>query len=263
MAGVRRRDPVPLYVQVKDAILARIRAGTYPVGARLPTEAELAKEFGVGTATVKQAVNTLAMDGVLVRRAGQGTFVVGMAIPAGSVPLRSFGETMSERGIPISSRPLGSALQPAGARVAWQLDMSDDELVLHVRHLRLAAGEPCALQELYVPFDLLRGSMAEGLGEHPETWLDEQPLYRLLEERLGLMLLSADESVWAEAASSELAEFLGIPPGFPVLVAERITEATGHRRVSLTRTVYRSDRFVLKFHLEGYRPASREKGGTT
>ncbi|MBE3599150.1 MAG: GntR family transcriptional regulator [Limnochordaceae bacterium] len=256
MAVVRRRDPIPLYVQVKEAIAARIRAGTYPVGERLPREGELAREFGVGVATVKQAVNSLAMEGVVTRRAGQGTFVAGVAPASGSVPLRSFTEAMSDRGVTVSSRLLSYEVGPAGARIAWHLDTSDDAPVLHVRRLRLAAGEPVALQDFFVPADLLPaapGSPARP--ELPDAWLDEEPLYRMLEERYGLTLMAAEESVWAQAAGAEEAGLLHVAAGTPILIAERTTEATGHRRVSFTRTHYRSDRFVLRFRMARYRPA--------
>lgn len=248
MAGpLRRRDPIPLYVQVKDAIAARIRAGTYKVGSRLPREAELAEEFGVGAATVKQAVNSLAMEGSLSRRAGQGTFVAGLPPVGGTVPLRSFTETMAERGVATTTRLIERAVRPAGAMVAWHLDMAEDDPVVYESLLTLAAGEPVAWQESYVPAAFEDGG-PQTEGERGRG-LDEQGLYRFAEERYGLALLAADEVVWAEPATAEASRALGVAPGSPVLVAERTVEVTGHRRLVFIRTVYRAERFALKFRM--------------
>jgi GntR family transcriptional regulator len=66
---------LPLYHQVAGILRQRIEDGIYPVGARLLSEDELAAEFEVSRATIRQAIGELVMDGRVVRRQGRGTYV--------------------------------------------------------------------------------------------------------------------------------------------------------------------------------------------
>ncbi|UOQ58298.1 FCD domain-containing protein [Leucobacter allii] len=71
-AGVRRE---PLADQAAQLLLERIRAGEWPLGARLPGETTLAPQLGVGRSTVREAIRQLAGRGVLASRQGAGVFV--------------------------------------------------------------------------------------------------------------------------------------------------------------------------------------------
>lgn len=66
---------VPLYRQVEAELLRRIRAGTFKPGERLPTEPELATEWGVNWLTIRQAIGELARAGHVTVRQGPGTYV--------------------------------------------------------------------------------------------------------------------------------------------------------------------------------------------
>ena len=54
---VDRNSNVPLYVQVKDAIMDVIKDGTYKSGTRIPSESELGEIFDVSRPTIRQAVS--------------------------------------------------------------------------------------------------------------------------------------------------------------------------------------------------------------
>lgn len=68
-------SPIPLYHQLADIILEKIRSGAYPPGTRIPSEHNLAKDFGIGRPTVRQATDLLVRKGILIRKRGSGTFV--------------------------------------------------------------------------------------------------------------------------------------------------------------------------------------------
>lgn len=75
MAGLDLDDPRPPYQQVANSLRASIRTGVYPPGKRLPSQTELAKEFGVARMTVQQALRELKKDQLVVSRQGSGVFV--------------------------------------------------------------------------------------------------------------------------------------------------------------------------------------------
>lgn len=80
-----RLDPradEPLYRQLFDAVVARVQAGTFPPGHRLPPTRDLARELGVHRNTVVRAFEDLESAGFLVSTVGRGTFVAEAPAPA-------------------------------------------------------------------------------------------------------------------------------------------------------------------------------------
>ena len=67
---------LPLYHQVAGILRQRIDDGVYPAGGRLLSEDELAAEFEVSRATIRQAIGQLVMERRVVRRQGRGTYVM-------------------------------------------------------------------------------------------------------------------------------------------------------------------------------------------
>lgn len=75
MSQVRR---APLADQAAELLLERIRAGEWPLGAKLPGETTLGPQLGVGRSTVREAIRQLAGRGVLATRQGAGVFVTAL-----------------------------------------------------------------------------------------------------------------------------------------------------------------------------------------
>ena len=67
--------PKLVYEQVADHITARIEAGDFKPGARLPAERDLAREYGVAYDTVRRATALLRERGLILTIVGRGTFV--------------------------------------------------------------------------------------------------------------------------------------------------------------------------------------------
>ena len=65
----------PLYLQIKDVLVERLAAGEWSPGGAIPSELELAAQYGVSHGTVRKAIDALADDNLVVRRQGKGTFV--------------------------------------------------------------------------------------------------------------------------------------------------------------------------------------------
>ena len=65
----------PLHLQIQQELLSEILAGKHDRAARLPSEAQLVKRFGVSRPTVARALQELKLQGLLERRAGSGTYL--------------------------------------------------------------------------------------------------------------------------------------------------------------------------------------------
>lgn len=77
----------PKHREVSHQLRADIAAGRYPAGARLPSESQLVRQFGISRPTAARALLDLQGEGLVERRAGSGTFVRGATVSNGSVRL--------------------------------------------------------------------------------------------------------------------------------------------------------------------------------
>src|SRR5690349_4951501 len=73
--GIDRDQPTPLYFQLKTLLLEEIRAGSYALDGRLPTEHELCRLHHLSRAPVTRALSELAREGVVLRTRRRGTYV--------------------------------------------------------------------------------------------------------------------------------------------------------------------------------------------
>jgi GntR family histidine utilization transcriptional repressor len=90
--------PLPLYEQVKDHVLKRIRSGEWGPGARVQSEHQLVRELKVSRMTANRAIRELVHSGVLSRVAGLGTFVADLRVAGHPLQLRSIAAEIRERG---------------------------------------------------------------------------------------------------------------------------------------------------------------------
>jgi GntR family transcriptional regulator len=136
--------------------LAALIART-PAGQRLPSEPELAKQLGVSRATLRDAMRTFETQGLIRRRQGSGTFVVGkvQALDSGLELLESL-ETMAKRlGLEISVSNLSVEQVAADKNIAEHLNLAVGAPVISVRRVIRTDSRPVAYLEDTLPVDVL------------------------------------------------------------------------------------------------------------
>ncbi|MDZ7801396.1 MAG: phosphonate metabolism transcriptional regulator PhnF [Trueperaceae bacterium] len=234
---LRKSSPVPLYHQVVREIRRRIRTGAWAPGARLPSERELAEEFGISRMTLRQALARLVQDGTLTVRQGAGTFVAEPKLTFDAVNLMGFTETMLQQDGTVSSDVLRQDTATSPPHVATALALRPDETVVRVARLRRVNGEPVALESSWLPHRLCRGLENQDLAH--------QSLYRLLEERYGLPLQRAEQTIAATTASVEEADAFDVPEGTGLLAVEGISYSEDDLPTEYFEVRYRGDRFKL------------------
>ena len=145
---------LPLYHQVAGILRQRIEDGVYPVGGRLLAEDELAAEFDVSRATIRQAVGELVMEKLVVRRQGRGTFVEARDTKVLQQRFRgSLGDLVHESHR-AKTRNLDVAHDvPFPSVIAAALQLSGPAGTV-VRRTRVMDNEPFAYTVTYLPPDL-------------------------------------------------------------------------------------------------------------
>ena len=206
------------------------------VGDSIPSERQLAGDLGVSRLTVRAALDELVREGYLLRRRGAGTFVAEPKVAKG-MTISSFSEDMRQRGLTPGSRTLELQVVPAGARLGRILHVSPAEPVTVAKRLRLADGEPMAIELLHVRESLLPGLSA--------TDLEADSFYDLLANRYGIEIVGGEQTVEPTVTDEEESATLGVPLHSPALLFERVTRTTTGEIVEFTVSVYRGDRYRI------------------
>jgi GntR family transcriptional regulator len=206
------------------------------VGDAIPSERQLGLDLSVSRLTVRAALDELVREGYLVRRRGAGTFVAEPKVAKG-MDVTSFSDDMRARGLTPGSRTLDMREIPAGARLGRILHVSPSELVLAVKRLRLADGEPMAIELLHT-----RASLVPGL---TSSELEVGSFYDLLSDRYGISIVGGTQTVEPTVTNEEESNALGVPLHSPALLFERVTRSTEGDVVEFTSSTYRGDRYRL------------------
>jgi GntR family transcriptional regulator len=225
--------------RLREALLDLIRERL--PGAALPTERELCAEYGVSRATVRHVLQGLEAEQRIFRRQGKGTFVA-LAKIEEPLGLTSHTEEMRARGIIPGSKLITVSRIEAPIEVAAALRLGPGAEVLRIERLRLADGEPIAIEVLFLNAERFDGITAS-LG-------DNVSFYQLLHSDYGVELDSAEETIEAVVAGSREAGLLDCAPGGALLQLSRLTTDTDHRPIEFVQSLYRGDRFRFKQHLE-------------
>jgi len=241
MSVLSRSARLPLYHQLERVLLREIEGGRWRAGDRLPTEDELARRFKVSKITVRQALRDLADRGLIRREQGRGTFVERPRMQHGPRQLTSFTEEMRRYGLAPRSRVLEQGVVPAGPSVAVALGIAEGSPVFTLRRLRLADGEPIAVQAASLPVDLVPGIADVAFGD--------ASLYEILQSRYGLDPAAGRETYRVVILEREEADLLGVRPGTPGIGVERVTSLADGRKFECVQSVIRSDRYAIVVEL--------------
>ena len=232
---------VPLYYQLKLHIESQIRSGVWQPGDQVPSESVLGEKFHVSRTTVRQALGELVNQGMLTRVQGKGTFVAHPRIRQRLTRLTGFTEDFRARRMKPASQLLRQGIEPALARVASALRITEGTPVIVLERLRLADDLPMALEISHLRADLFPAFNAE---EFPGG-----SLYRYLTEKFNTIPTSAHQDMEAIGCPQPHARILGISKNGPVLHIYRTTFDQAGRPFEHVESFYRGDRYVFQAEL--------------
>ncbi|MFI0843027.1 GntR family transcriptional regulator [Mesorhizobium sp. IMUNJ 23232] len=248
-ADRRRREP--LWFQVEQAIRDAIAKGEWAMGTQLPAEDRLCALFGVSRITLRHALRNLEEAGLLRREHGRGTFVRSTMLVAGTRELTSFTQEMGARGLTAGSRLLECGLARADAAAAAALEIEEGEQVIRIRRLRLGDNAPIGIQTAQLA--------ASRAPDFLDLWTPQGSLYEALHRHYGLTPVEAGEVYRVAAVNAADAELLGLTPGDPAFVVERIT-SDERGPFEFTVSVMRGDRYEIRSTLRAGRVPANDRG---
>jgi len=240
---IDKSKPIPLYYQVKESLLKKIKNGQFRVGDPVPSETELQDSYQVSRITVRRAVQELVAEGYLYTQQGKGTFVSKPKAAQELNTISSWAETMTELGMHPRSKIIHLSEEVAPENVAKMLELNDEEKIFRLERIRYADNEPICLMTNYLTPALVPGFLSKGL--------KEESLYGMLERNYHIVFGRAEEIVEARAAKSNEAALLNIKRGAPLLCATRVTRDSNDRPLEVSMTISRADRYSYRIKLQG------------
>ncbi len=233
-----RSSPVPLYFQVAEQMEAAIVNGALSPGDRISNEVDLAGSLGLSRPTLRQAIKVLVDKGMLVRKRGVGTQVVGTQIHR-SLELTSLYDDLHRSGQHPQTAVLGCDVVEARDEVADELGLEPGTAVWSLERVRRVGGEPLALLQNYLAVDVADLRAAD---------LETDGLYAVL-RRAGVVLRVANQRIGARRADAREARLLDERRGAPLLTMQRLAYDDGGRAVEYGDHVYRPERYSFQLTL--------------
>lgn len=208
------KGSIPLYMQIKDLLVARVTEGEWAPGNIIPSELQLARELDVSHGTVRKAITELVENNVLVRRQGRGTFVATHDVHRA---LFHFFHIVNDSGTKMlpECKTLSCRRKRASRQETSKLNLSSGAQVVCIERVRNLDSQPTILETIILPTELF-GELGK-----PQACDLPNTLYELYETQFGITIHRAEEQLRAVAATDHDASLLDLEAGTPLLEIER------------------------------------------
>jgi GntR family transcriptional regulator len=229
-----RGSPVPLWAQLRSDLRRRLEEGAFDDG--FPGELLLTAQYGVSRQTVRTALAGLRAEGVVVAERGRRPRVADQAVitqPVGA--LYSLFASVEAAGLRQASIVRARDVR-ADAVIAERLRLEASVPLFRLERLRLAGGEPLALDTVWLPADLAAPLL--------DADFSHTALYDELAARAGVRLTGGREHIRAVVPSPAEQRLLGLRGPAGALAIDRLGYA-GSRPIEWRQTLIRGDRFSL------------------
>ena len=219
-----KNSPIPLYYQLKEILLEKIRNGEIGKDGRFPSEDTLCKEYVLSRGTVRKAISELEREGLIVSERGKGVFLIKPRFEQSLLKFYSIGREMLQRNVDFFSKVIAKEYTKPTKGIQEVLKISEDEDLNKIVRVRYLDNEPIIIESIFIPLRICSDLLNEDL--------ENTPLYDILENKYHLKILKCKL-------------------GTPAFLIERITYLIDNTPIELRKSIIRGDRF--KFTTELYR----------
>lgn len=234
-------SPMPLYQQLADILLTRIRGGEFPPDTRIPSETALAADYGIGRPTVRQAIDSLVRKGILGRKRGSGTYVLSRQKEVDLFSLAGTTSAFQREGTSVKT----SILQ--NTRLISIISNSENpfsgETAYFLSRLTRARTEPVLYETFYLHPVIFAGIDAIDMSG--------RSLSRIVEERYFMRPAGGRQTFRIGYADGEIAAHLAVTPETPILIVKRFLHFLKTENAIYSELFCRTDQFVFSQTIGG------------
>lgn len=233
-----RRDR--LYMGVVTEITSRIHGREYRPGEKLPSEPDLAEQFNVSRSTIREALGNLEVQGLIARRHGIGSFVVGVddGIGAGLERMESFTDTIRRAGHSAEDRVISIEPVHLGDEVAAAMRDAPGAVGYEIKSLRFSDGTP-----VIFTVDTLRGEIVRGREDVLELRRKHESLLSFLQQAFGIKPCYSLMNLSAVNAPPGVALDLQVSENHPLVRLEGVVRDREGSIIYHSVTFFRSDKY--------------------
>ena len=208
---IDRSSPIPLHRQAEILLRDLITKEEYKEGKMLPNEVELSEQLRISRNTLRQSINTLVTEGLLIRKKGVGTRVAEKNIYSEATNWLSFSQEMKVLGVKIENFELHISKQGPTENARQFFEITDAVKILRLERLRGKENFP------FVYFHSEFNPKIRMDGTENFT----RPLYEILENDYNIIVKTSREEIRAAGADPFIAGKLEIEVGDPILIRKR------------------------------------------
>jgi GntR family transcriptional regulator len=230
------KQKLPLHKQAELYLRNLIEQDEYKEGKMLPNEIELSEQLKMSRNTLRQAINTLVSEGLLIRKRGIGTQVAEKNIASEATNWLSFSQEMALLGLEIENFELHISKQAPSKEAKEFFQITDDTRVLKLERLRGKTNFP------FVYFS------SEFNPQIPLTGMENfnRQLYEILRNDYDIIVKTSREEISAAPANDFIASKLEIETGDPILIRKRAVSDKNGLPIEYNIGWYRADSFTYK-----------------
>ncbi len=236
-------SPVPLYHQLAEILTEKVRTGEYPAGSRIPSEHQLAAQYGIGRPTARQATDVLVRKQMLARKKGAGTFVLDRPEEVDLFSLVGTSAAFHAKGISVSARMLkkihlreragGSPENPFKGQSAYFLS-----------RLQTVDERPVIVEDIWLHPVLFKGV--------DQLFTREISLSRMVAEHYYMKPTGGKQNFMIGLPDRAKTVALSLAAGEPILKVQRFIHFPQAKNAIYSELLCRTDQFVFSQKLGGF-----------
>lgn len=227
----------PLYHQLKNVLLSKVRSGEWKLHSQIMSERELCDTYDVSRSTTRRAITDLVHEGWLYTVAGKGTYINDPPLQQALKSLTSFSEDLNARAIEVTSEVLNAERLEATADIADKLELKVYAPIIHLNRVRYAAGVPMAVQSAYLPEHLCPGLLRFDFSK--------ASLYKVLRTQFDLILTQGHTSISAQLATKGQCTLLNLPDPSAVLTTFAVNHLQDGTPIEYCESVFHGKLYQL------------------
>lgn len=233
---------IPLHIAISEKLRHQIESGAYLPGEKLPSEHQLMETFNVSRITVRKAIANLASQGLANAQRGKGVFVASQQKVTYSLssPLVFLEQDMAPKGIEFTFENLMFRKVKAPKEIQPILQLPDPPYAYLQKKLLRMDGAAGAVDISYI---------LPELGQRFAAQLKHQMTFPTLDNS-GIAIERIDAAIECTHADYEMAGYLEVPLGQPLIVYRYTAYSTNHRPVLHGETISRADRFCYSLSIQ-------------
>lgn len=234
------------YIIIYNWLSNQIKNKKFLPGDKIPNEIDIAKKFNVHRMTVRQAIDMLVNNHMLIRIRGKGTFLLSEKTPVLTRSLRgisSYYDDIINAGLTPRYKTLTAMLKEADEYIAKKLEVSLGSPIIYLKRLMLADDTPLILERCYLPEELFPDLLEKNTNNI---------LYKLIREEYGMMLMRSQQELGAVIPAEHERKLLKINNNCACIWAEGTVYNDNGRAVEFTHSIYRGDKYRFNCDIGNY-----------